>query len=217
MHKTVISLTVGLKTTSRSRRLSSWGALHVQHIYIVIDNIRPSLPTKSSDSELALVTSNGRGPLVNYADLIKTLLRHYNLPSLPTLTTARKAGATGFLARDLKTQERMEQLSRHMSHQHATNIRYYRLTGGRRPGHSRHHRRQVRKCRILSMQCRYAARAAPLMMITAGSWLEVVLCRPTVKLMTSDPESWCALASVSVILTPTAGRCQLPYVNSIKM
>ena len=72
------------------------------------------------NSELALVTSNGR-PLVNYADL----------------TTARKAGATGFLARE-KTQERMEQLSRHMSHQPATNIRYYRLANRRQEAVATH-------------------------------------------------------------------------------
>ena len=111
------------------------GAARAAYLHY-IDNIRPSLPTKSSDSDLALVTSNSQ-PLVNYTDLIKTLLRHYNLPSLPTLTTARKAGATGFLARE-KTQERMEQLSRHMSHQPATNIRYYRLANRRQEAVATH-------------------------------------------------------------------------------
>ena len=134
----VISLTVGLHKTTSSQGpavIIMRGAARAAYLHY-IDNIRPSLPTKSSDSELALVTSNGR-PLVNYTDLIKTLLRHYNLPSLPTLTTARKAGATGFLARE-KTQERMEQLSRHMSHQHATNIRYYRLANRRQEAVATH-------------------------------------------------------------------------------
>ena len=74
----VISLTVGLHKTTSSQEpavIIMRGAARAAYLHC-IDNIRSSLPTKSSNSELALVTSNGR-PLVNYADLIKTLLRHY--------------------------------------------------------------------------------------------------------------------------------------------
>ena len=81
-----------------------------------IQNIRPKISTSSS-MECALVTARGQ-PLHHYRDMINSLCRKLGVPTLPTLTATRKAGAT--LAVGQTTQETLENISAHMSHSKST-------------------------------------------------------------------------------------------------